>query len=147
MLVRGELFSGGAHPSHPSERTALCSAIGADCRRTVVMRTEGRVVRGDLVATWSRHRGACPWQGVRQASAITIAKEASECMRLITYQALLSNPDNLARVQAARRAIERAGGRVTIAPPTKTGMVAVILELPEGQRPDDLVPGIPFYPV
>jgi hypothetical protein len=68
-------------------------------------------------------------------------------MRLITYQALLSNPDNLARVQAARHEIERLGGRVTIAPPTKSGMVAVILELPEGVHPEDLLPGIPFYPL
>ncbi|MBF6590098.1 MAG: hypothetical protein IVW57_06130 [Ktedonobacterales bacterium] len=68
-------------------------------------------------------------------------------MRLIIYQALLSHPDNLARVQAAKREIERVGGRLSLAPPTKTGMVAATLELPEGYRPEDFVPGVPFYPV
>jgi hypothetical protein len=68
-------------------------------------------------------------------------------MKLIAYQALLSNPDNLARIQDARREIERRGGRVTFATPTKTGMVAVVIELPEGTRPEDIVPGIPFYPM
>lgn len=68
-------------------------------------------------------------------------------MRLIAYQALLSNPENVARVQAARREVERVGGRVSLAPPTKAGMVAVILELPEGYRPEQFVPGLPFYPM
>lgn len=68
-------------------------------------------------------------------------------MKLIAYQALLSNPDNLARIQDARREIERRGGRVTFSPPTKAGMVAVVIELPEGIRPEDIVPGIPFYPM
>ena len=54
---------------------------------------------------------------------------------------------HLARIQDARREIERRGGRVTFAPPTKTGMVAVVIELPEGTRPEDIVPGIPFYPM
>ena len=49
-------------------------------------------------------------------------------MKLIAYQALLSNPENLARIQDARREIERRSGRVTFAPPTKTGMIAVVIE-------------------
>ena len=68
-------------------------------------------------------------------------------MKLIAYQALLANPQNLARVQAARAAIEQAGGRVSIAPPTTVGMVLVILELPEGLRPEQFCPGVPFFPM
>ena len=68
-------------------------------------------------------------------------------MKLIAYQALLSNPQNLERVQAAKAAIERSGGRVSIAPPTTVGMVLVILELPEGTRPEQFCPGVPFFPM
>jgi hypothetical protein len=68
-------------------------------------------------------------------------------MRLIAYQALLSNPENLARLQAARREIERVKGKVSIAAPNKAGLTLVILELPEGYTPDQFVPGLPFYPV
>lgn len=68
-------------------------------------------------------------------------------MRTVAYQAMLSNPANVARVRAAQRAIEQAGGKVTIAPPTKVGMVVVLLHLPEGYTPDQFVPGLPFYPI
>jgi hypothetical protein len=68
-------------------------------------------------------------------------------MKLVQYQALLSNPDNLARIQAVRREIERVGGRVTFSSPTKSGMIAVLLDLPEGYRPEEILPGVPFYPV
>lgn len=68
-------------------------------------------------------------------------------MRLITYQALLSNPQNVARVQAAKGEIERLGGRVNIAPPSKVGMVLIIIELPDVYTPDQFFPGIPFYPL
>lgn len=67
-------------------------------------------------------------------------------MRMVTYQAMLSNPNNLARVQAARRGIEAAGGKLTIAPPTKEGMVLVTLLLPEGVFPAQFFPDLPFYP-
>lgn len=68
-------------------------------------------------------------------------------MRMVAYQAVLSNPNNLARVQAARREIERANGRVSIAAPNMAGLTLVVLELPEGYTPDQFVPGLPFYPV
>lgn len=67
-------------------------------------------------------------------------------MRMVTYQAMLSNPNNLVRVQAARRSIEAVGGKVTIAPPTKEGMTLVTLLLPEGVFPTRLFPDLPFYP-
>jgi hypothetical protein len=68
-------------------------------------------------------------------------------MRLVAYQAMLSHPDNLARIQAAKREIERAKGRVRIAAPNAAGLTLVVLELPEGSTPDQFVPGLPFYPV
>ncbi len=67
-------------------------------------------------------------------------------MRLITYQALLSNPQNVASVRAAKGEIERVGGRVSIAPPSKVGMVLIMIELPDVYTPDQFIPGLPFYP-
>lgn len=66
-------------------------------------------------------------------------------MQLITYQAVLSKP-NAARVQAARRAIERIGGRVTLSAPNQMGLVIAQLQLPDTHRPEHLLPGLPFYP-
>lgn len=63
------------------------------------------------------------------------------------YQAMLSNPANVARVRAAQRAIEQVGGKVNITSPTKVGMVVVLLALPEGYVPGQFLPGLPFYPV
>jgi hypothetical protein len=68
-------------------------------------------------------------------------------VKLIVYQALLSDPASVAPIRARQREIERAGGRVSITPPTRVGMVLVILELPEGMTPDRLFPGMPFYPL
>lgn len=68
-------------------------------------------------------------------------------MRMVVYQAMLSNPNNVARVRAVQRAIEQAGGKVSISPPTKVGMVVVMLSLPEGYSPDQFIPGLPFYPI
>jgi hypothetical protein len=66
---------------------------------------------------------------------------------MVAYQAILGNPTNVARVQAARSAIDQVGGRVQIAPPTKDGMTLVVLTLPEGYAPERFLPGLPFYPV
>ena len=68
-------------------------------------------------------------------------------MKLIQYQALLANPQNVAIVQARRQTIERIGGRLAIAPPTRVGMVVVILELPVDYTPEHFFPDIPFSPV
>jgi hypothetical protein len=68
-------------------------------------------------------------------------------MKLFVYQALLSNPQNVAQIQARKRDLERLGARVTLAPPTTVGMVLVILELPEGYTPDQFFAGMPFYPM
>lgn len=66
-------------------------------------------------------------------------------MQLITYQALLSNQGNVARVEAARQQIERIGGRVHMASAQRVGMVLVTLELPEGCSPEMIFPDLPFY--
>lgn len=68
-------------------------------------------------------------------------------MPLIVYEAILSDRRNLAQVRAARRAIEAVGGWVQSEPPTKEGLVVVILALPKGYAPKQFVPGLPFYPV
>jgi len=66
---------------------------------------------------------------------------------MVVYQAMLSNPANVARVRGVQRTIEQVGGKVNFAPPTKVGMVVVLLTLPEGYTPDQFLPGLPFYPV
>lgn len=68
-------------------------------------------------------------------------------MPLIVYEAILSDPRNLAQVQAARHPIEAVGGWVQREPPTKDGLVVVILALPKSYTPKQFVPGLPFYPV
>ncbi|HEY7835107.1 MAG TPA: hypothetical protein VIG30_16140 [Ktedonobacterales bacterium] len=67
-------------------------------------------------------------------------------MGMLTYQALLSNPDNIRRIRAARRDVERMGGRVEIGAPNIAGMVLVLLHLPDTLPPEQIFPGIPFYP-
>lgn len=64
-----------------------------------------------------------------------------------TYEAALSHKENLAQVKAATRQIERIGGRVQIAEDRATGVTLVILTLPGAYRPEDVLPGLPFYPV
>lgn len=68
-------------------------------------------------------------------------------MRLQTYQAQLTLPASLARVQGARRDIERVGGRVEMIPSEITGLVTVRLHLPEHYQPEQFLPGLPFYPI
>ncbi len=68
-------------------------------------------------------------------------------MKLRTYEAALSRKENLVQVKAAMRLIERIGGSVQIAPATATGMTLVVLTLPETHRPEDILPGLPFFPV
>lgn len=67
-------------------------------------------------------------------------------MRLIRYQAVLSQA-GATQVRAAQKEIERMGGRVALSPPNQVGLVIALLELPETARPDQVLPGLPFYPV
>jgi hypothetical protein len=68
-------------------------------------------------------------------------------MNRIQYQAILGNPQNVASVQARRYEVERVGGRLALSPPTRVGMVVIILELPSPYIPEQFFPDIPFYPV
>jgi hypothetical protein len=61
-----------------------------------------------------------------------------------SYEAVISRPDNLARIQAARRAVERIGGKIVTAPANAAGMVLVVVTLPKPYTPDDFFPGVPF---
>jgi hypothetical protein len=62
-----------------------------------------------------------------------------------TYQALLARQESVERVRKMRQTIERAGGRIVIEPPTPTGMVVVMLTLPDPYHPRDYFPDLPFY--
>jgi hypothetical protein len=68
-------------------------------------------------------------------------------MRLRTYQAQLTLPASLARVRAVRADIERAGGHVELIPTDTAGLTTVRLRLPDQYRPEQFLPGLPFYPV
>lgn len=63
-----------------------------------------------------------------------------------TYQAQLTLPASLARVQAAAGAIERVGGRVEILATGTAGVTTVRLHLPHPHAPEHFLPGLPFYP-
>ncbi|HST89153.1 MAG TPA: hypothetical protein VLJ14_12315 [Ktedonobacterales bacterium] len=65
---------------------------------------------------------------------------------LRTYQALLTRPESFARVYDAQRVIERAGGKIRLAPTATPGIVTAVLELPPPAQPGDFLPGLPFYP-
>jgi len=66
-------------------------------------------------------------------------------MKLIQYQALIASPQNVANVRARIHHVERVGGRIAIAPPTRVGMVLVVLELPSDYAPELFFPDIPSY--
>lgn len=66
-------------------------------------------------------------------------------MPMKVYEAMLAHPASVARVVAARPAIERAGGSVKLAPPTASGMVLVTLILPDQYNPREFLRGLPFY--
>ncbi len=68
-------------------------------------------------------------------------------MELISYQALISHPDNLKRVREAQAKIAHIGGKLVIEKPNNLGMTLVTLQLPRAYTPEQVLPGIPFYPV
>lgn len=63
------------------------------------------------------------------------------------FEAMLTRPDSLIRVQAARPVIEAVGGRVEIQPSGSPDLTIVLLHLPEPYHPDEFLPEIPFFPV
>lgn len=62
-----------------------------------------------------------------------------------TYEALLSQPEHIAHVRAAKHAIEAIGGAVEVIPQRQTGMTLVVLTLPLPYPPETFFPGLPFY--
>ena len=66
--------------------------------------------------------------------------------RLVVYEAILSNANNVSRVSDARHIIEQAGGKLHIAPLRTGGMTLVTLTLPAIYTPDRFVSGLPFFP-
>lgn len=63
------------------------------------------------------------------------------------FEAMLTRPESLIRVQEARSAIERVGGRIEIQPSGSPDLTIVLLHLPEPFQPDEFVPEVPFFPV
>ncbi|MGE5333149.1 MAG: hypothetical protein ACM3N4_00485 [Nitrososphaerota archaeon] len=68
-------------------------------------------------------------------------------MRLYSYQAQLTLPTSLERVRDARTEIERVGGRVELLPTEIARLTLVRIHLPEQYRPEQFLPGLPFYPI
>jgi hypothetical protein len=68
-------------------------------------------------------------------------------MELIPYQALISHPENVKRVRQAHAKIAHIGGKLVIEPPNHLGMTLVTLWLPSSYTPEQVTPGIPFYPM
>ncbi len=62
-----------------------------------------------------------------------------------TYEARLATRENIERVQAAKRAIEQVKGTIRLVPTRTPGVVIVLLTLPDGYRPEIVLPGIPFF--
>lgn len=67
-------------------------------------------------------------------------------MDLVSYQALISHPDNLERLRDAQSKIAHVGGKLIIERPNHLGMTLVTLRLPRNVTPEQVAPGIPFYP-
>lgn len=63
------------------------------------------------------------------------------------YQAQITLPATLARIQAARSIIDLAGGTVEVFPTSTPGLTVVRLTLPESVPPDAVLPGVPFFPL
>jgi hypothetical protein len=61
------------------------------------------------------------------------------------FQAQLTLPGSLARVRAAVHAIEQAGGKVVIIATGTEGVTTVCLYLPPPYRPENFLPGLPFF--
>ena len=63
----------------------------------------------------------------------------------IVYQAQITLPATLARIEAARSIIELAGGNVEIFTTSTPGLTIVRLMLPESLPPEAVLPGVPFF--
>jgi hypothetical protein len=63
------------------------------------------------------------------------------------YQAQVTLPTTLARIQAARSVIENSGGKLEFVSTTTPGLTIVRVTLPETLTLDAVLPGIPFFPL
>jgi hypothetical protein len=63
------------------------------------------------------------------------------------YQAQVTLPTTLARIQAARSVIELSGGKLEFVMTTTPGLTIVRITLPESLPLDAVLPGIPFFPL
>ncbi len=63
----------------------------------------------------------------------------------VVYEALLTQSESLARVQAMRRQIEQIGGALRVE--QSGGAILVTLTLPAQYAPEQFFPDIPFFPV
>lgn len=66
---------------------------------------------------------------------------------LRAYQASVTLPATLQRIQGARERIARLGGEVEILPTATPGLTIVRLLLPKEVTPEAAVPGVPFFPL
>ena len=73
-------------------------------------------------------------------------KDMGAHMELVPYQALISHSENLKRVREAHGQIAHIGGKLVIERPNNLGMTLVTLWLPRNATPEQVLPGIPFYP-
>lgn len=62
-----------------------------------------------------------------------------------TFEARLTTPESIERVQAAKRPIEQVRGTLRMVPTRTPGVVIVLLTLPDGYHPESILPGIPFF--
>ncbi len=63
------------------------------------------------------------------------------------FEAMLTRPESLIRVQGARPAIESVGGRIEIQSSGSNDLTIVLLHLPEPYQPDEFLPELPFFPI
>ena len=63
------------------------------------------------------------------------------------FEAMLTRPESLVRVEAARSSIERIGGRIEIQPSGSPDLTIVVLRLPAPHQPDEFLPELPFFPL
>lgn len=89
------------------------------------------------------HQGSAPHR--LSCGHVACAQVMVASMEMHTYRASVSRPESIARAQQAKSAIERAGGKIIVFPPTKEGMTIIELRLPSGLHPDAFLPELPFY--
>lgn len=110
-----------------------------------------RAARGGGGGSQQRIWYAARRRGPRQClSGADACEEGERCIvqrneGTIVYEALLTQSDSLAQVQAMRRQIEQVGGALRVEQAGRA--LLVTLTLPAQYSPDRFFPGMPFFPV